>query len=313
MSAPWPAPDPVTPDVASALPFLNHAIGRSHDVTLNLEGGDVGALGSSTLVARHVANYQAAADAVAGLGAPDGPVLDVGCGVGALSAWAADRLGRGLVLCDQDAEVVAFGGATFDVPAVTDLADADPAPVVLAMEVLEHVPPPLQPAFLSDTWGRVAPGGLLVVSTPDETRYPGGWSGYEPHVGCVSPDRLHELLADATGATPSVHRLEDGPFALSLGRRVLERVANTAWTAVQRRAPTLARRLAARGSRQQALDLAEVAPAATPYRLVPAGHGVGTGLLAVVRREDAPPDRAGAARISRGGGRRGPSEQAPAR
>lgn len=285
MPAPWPPTAPCVPDVAAALPFLNRAIERSHDVTLNVEGGDVGGFGSALLVARHVANYQAAADAVAGLGAPDGPLLDVGCGVGALSAWAADRLERDLVLCDQDAEVVRFGGATFDVPAVVDLADADPAPVVLAMEVLEHVPPTAQPTFLDALWSRVAPGGLLVVSTPDETDYPGGWSGYAPHVGCVSPRQLHGLLSDATGTTPDVWRLDGGPYTMPIARRVLERVANAAWTGVQARAPRLARSLAARGGREEPLDLADVAPAATPYRLVSPRHGTGTGLLATVRRD----------------------------
>lgn len=282
----WPRPDAAhVPDVASALPYLDRAIERQHDVALNAEGGDPGGLGSPLLVARHVANYQSATIAVHDLGAPDGPVLDVGCGVGALSAWAADRLGRELVLCDQDAEVVRFGGATFDVPAVTDLTDADPAPVVLAMEVLEHVPPEAQPGFLDALWSRVAPGGLLVVSTPDETSYPGGWSGYAPHVGCVSPRELATLLRRASGREPEVWRLEGGPYAMPFRRRLLERVANAAWTGVQARTPGLARALADRGSRQDPLAVAEVAPAATPYRLVSPLHGTGTGMLATVRRD----------------------------
>lgn len=285
MPGPWPPGAASVPDVASALPFLNRAIARSHDVALNVEGGDVGGFGSPLLVARHVANYQAATDAVVALGAPDGGVLDVGCGVGALSAWAAQRLRRPLVLCDQDTDVVAFGGATFDVPTCTRLEDADPAPVVLAMEVLEHVPPAAQPGFLADVWGRVAPGGLLVLSTPDESSYPGGWSGYAPHVGVVTPRQLHERLHRATGVDPAVWRLEDGPYAMPLARRVLERVANAAWTTVQQRTPALARSLADRGGREAAWELDGVAPAATPYRLVDPRHGTGTGLLAVVRRE----------------------------
>lgn len=284
MPDPWPPTEPRVPDVASALAFLNRAIARRDTVALNVEGGDVGGFGSSLLVARHVANYQAAADAVAGLGAPSGHVLDVGCGVGALSAWVAARLGRDLVLCDQDTEVVGFGGTTFGVPALTDLDEAAPAPVVLAMEVLEHVPHEAQPDFLARAWARVVPGGLLVLSTPDETSYPGGWSGYAPHVGCVSPRQLHDLVAAATGTTPSVHRLDGGPYAMPLARRVLERVANTTWTAVQHRAPRLAGSLAARGRRQASLALDEVAPAATPFRVVPPRHGTGTGLLAVARR-----------------------------
>ena len=284
MPAPWPPTAPCVPDVAGALPFLNRAIDRSHDVALNVEGGDVGGFGSPLLVARHVANYQAATDAVTALGAPDGPVLDVGCGVGALSAWAAERLGRRLHLCDQDAEVVAFGGATFDVATTTELQDAPLAPVVLAMEVLEHVPPVAQPGFLAELWSRVAPGGLLVLSTPDESSYPGGWSGYAPHVGVVTPRQLHALLADATGQAPDVHRLEDGPYRMPVARRVLERAANAVWTGVQRGAPTLARLAASRGGRQSPWQVDAVAAAAMPFTLVDPRYGTGTGLLAVARR-----------------------------
>ena len=281
---PWPADTDVTPDVASALPFLNRAILRSHDVTLNVEGGDVGAVGSAQLVVRHVANYQAAADAVAATDAPAGPVLDVGCGIGALSAWVADRLDRALVLCDRDAEVVTFGAATFDVPVHTRLADAEAAPVVLAMEVLEHVPPAEHRAFLDQVWARVRPGGVLVLSTPDETGYPGGWSGYAPHVGCVSPRQLHERLAAVTGVDVDVWRLDGGPFDLSWGHRVLERVANAAWTKVQRATPRLARSLADRGTRQDPLTMDELQPAVVAYRVVVPTRGTGTGLIAVVRR-----------------------------
>lgn len=284
MPARWPADTDAEPDVASALPFLNRAVRRGRDVARNAEGGDVGGFGSAQLVARHVANYQVAADVVGALDLPAGPVLDVGCGVGALSAWVADRLGRALVLCDRDAQVVAFGGETFGVPAHTELAEVDAAPVVLAMEVLEHVEPAEQAGFLAQLWERVLPGGALVLSTPDETGYPGGWSGYGPHVGCVSPRQLHALLAATTDTEVLVCRLEGGPFALSGARRVLERVANSTWTAVQRLAPRAATAAAGRATRPGDLALGDVAPAATPYRVVPPTHGTGTGLVALARR-----------------------------
>lgn len=287
MPARWPPDADLVPDVASALPFLNRAIERSHDAALNVEGGDVGGVGSAQLVARHVANYQVATEAARALGAPPGAILDVGCGVGALSAWAAEVLDRALVLCDQDVDVVTFGGETFSVPAQTDLAETPPAAVVLAMEVLEHVPPDAQRPFVDLLWQHVEPGGLLVVSTPDETRYPGGWSGYAPHVGCVSPEQLHDLLASATGADVRVHRLDGGPFDLSWPRRVLERVANSTWTAVQSWLPGPADTLARRGRRQEALSLEQLERARTPFRLVPPATGSGTGLFAVVQRSEA--------------------------
>jgi len=284
MSASWLPSAPLIPDVTTALPFLNRVIEVDRAGQVNVEGGDVGGFGSPTLVVRHVANYQAAVDAVVALGAPDGPMLDVGCGVGALSAWAADRLGRELILCDRDEAVLAVGATAFEVPATTDLATIDPVPVVLAMEVLEHVEPTDQPGFLDEVWSRVAPGGLLLLSTPDESSYPGGWSGYRPHVGCVTPRQLTALLTATTGQDPTVVRLEGGPFRIPLGRRALERVANGAWGRIQSGMPTVAARLAERGGRQEPLRPGPLQRAVEPIQIVPATHGNDTGLLAVVRR-----------------------------
>jgi SAM-dependent methyltransferase len=284
MPASWPPSAALVPDVTSALPFLNRVVELERAGQVNVQGGDVGGFGSPTLVVRHIANYQAAVEAVTALGAPDGPVLDVGCGVGALSAWAADRLGRDLILCDLDPAVLGVGANAFDVAATTDLAAIDPAPVVLAMEVLEHVEPDDQPRFMDQVWSRVAPGGLLVLSTPDESSYPGGWSGYRPHVGCVTPRQLTALLLATTGQDPTVVRLEGGPFRIPRGRRALERVANGAWGRLQSNLPGVAARLAERGGRQGPLRLAPLERAIQPVDILPAAHGKDTGLLAVVRR-----------------------------
>lgn len=281
---PWSPPSELVPDVAGALPYLNKAIVRQRDAALNVEGGDVGGHGSPVLVARHVCNYQAAVAVVRASSVPAGRMLDVGCGVGALAAWAAAEAGRELTLCDQDAAVVRFGGETFDVEAVTDLADAPTAAVVTAMEVLEHVPPQAQRSFVAALWDRVEPGGVLVLSTPDESRYPGGWSGYAPHVGVLDPDGLHALLAEVTGVEVEVVRLDGGPFEVPAHRRWLERIANGAWNGVQRLVPGLAARLAARAGRAEPLDLDHLRPAATPVRVLPPGQGTGVGMLAVAFR-----------------------------
>jgi SAM-dependent methyltransferase len=281
---PWSPPSELVPDVAGALPFLNTAIVRQRDAALNVEGGDVGGHGSPVLVARHVCNYQAAVEVVRASSVPVGRMLDVGCGVGALAAWAASTAGRELTLCDQDAAVVRFGGETFGVDSVTDLADAPTAAVVTAMEVLEHVPPQAQRSFVAGLWDRVEPGGVLVMSTPDESRYPGGWSGYAPHVGVLDPAGLHALLTEVTGAEVQVVRLDGGPYEVPAGRRWLERILNGTWNGVRRLVPGLAARLASRAGRAEPLDLDHLLPAATPVRVVPTSQGTGVGMLAVAFR-----------------------------
>jgi SAM-dependent methyltransferase len=169
-------PEPVLRDaVRDAIPFLERVVNRGY---ANSEGGDV-------------ANDLAASAAVFGAGVPAGAdLLDVGCGTAALSAWLADRHGLRLHLSDHDPGVLAAASASFDVASTTtDLAAAPRCAVVTAMEVLEHVPPASQPEFVAALLDRVAPGGVLVLSTPDESHYPGGWSGYAPHVGCVDAAR----------------------------------------------------------------------------------------------------------------------------
>lgn len=254
----------------------------------NAQGGDVGGGGTSRGLLRHVANYLAAVELVEA-GAAPGPMLDVGSGVGGLAAWAADRLGRPLHLVDHDPALRAVAASAFaGVTVHADLAQVAPgaAGVVTAMEVVEHVPHAEQPAFVRQLWERVAGGGLLVVSTPDETRYLGGSSGYAPHVGCVSADELRDILARATDGLPAVWRLEGAPFALSPLMAVVQPVANRAWGVAGRLLGPVVGRVAA-----PAVTLARRLPgvAASPVkpqvRAVAPGAGTGTGLLAVVRRD----------------------------
>ena len=289
-ASPTAAPDapPVArlvPEVSSVLPFLNRirAVPPSDDA--NDEGGDVAHGGSHQLVVRHIGHYQAAAEIVVATGVPDGPVLDVGCGTGALSAWTATTLGRDLHLCDHQPGVLATASRLFDVAATTtDLDEATVAPVVTAMEVLEHVEPAAQPGFLAALWSRVAPGGVLVLSTPDESGYPGGWSGYAPHVGCVSPTLLEGLLAATTGGPVWVGRLSGRAYDVSRFRRRLERTVNVAWTRVQDTVPSLAARLASAGGPAEPLTEDDLRPWATPVDLTAWTRGSGVGMLAVAHR-----------------------------
>lgn len=284
---------PTLTDLVVALgsvdPFLVRA--RAGAGANNAEGGDPASHADPTLLARHLGNYLAAAEVARGVldtgPGDDDRLLDVGCGTGAYSAWLADRLGLPLHLADHDADVLAAASAAFDVAGTArDLADAPLARVVTAMEVLEHIEPTAQPGFLAAVVDRVAPGGVLVVSTPDESLYPGGWSGYAPHVGCVTADGLAALLTDAAGGRRvEVLRLVGGPFDVPVHRRWVESVGNRAWTALQGAAPTLSARLArGGGTHDQDAPVVDVGRVRDLHRarVLPADAGQGGSLLGIV-------------------------------
>ncbi|MBB3764451.1 bifunctional 2-polyprenyl-6-hydroxyphenol methylase/3-demethylubiquinol 3-O-methyltransferase UbiG [Sphingomicrobium lutaoense] len=101
--------------------------------------------------------------------------LDVGCGAGLLAEPLA-RLGAKVTGVDAAAEVIAVArghaeeqgleidyrvGGVEDVEGQFDL--------VTAMEVIEHVAEPT--AFVAALEKRLAPGGLLVMSTPNRTAW----------------------------------------------------------------------------------------------------------------------------------------------
>ena len=140
--------------------------------------------------------------------------LDVGCGAGLLAEPLA-RLGAEVTGVDAAEENVAVArahaagsGLAIDYRqgelAALDLAQFD---LVTAMEVLEHVAD--SAAFLAELAKRLAPGGLLVLSTPNRTaRSRLLMVGLAEAVGAiprgthhwadfVTPDELRELLREA--------------------------------------------------------------------------------------------------------------------
>ncbi len=255
----------------------------------NAEGGDVAANGSARSLVRHVANYLAAAELAEHCDPPPA-VVDVGGGTGLLGAWLARRRGTDLHLVDSDAVVrglasAAFPGAT--VHAGVDELARGSAGVVAAMEVLEHVQRADQPAFLRQLVRLVAPGGLLVLSTPDESGYLGGHSGYSPHVGVVDAARLRDLLTKVTG--PGVHlwRLGGTAFDLPWWQRYVLPVGNRVWGRVASSAPGVVK---AAGRAADALNRGQEGRtrpshlrAAADARAVELNDQRATGLLAAVR------------------------------
>src|SRR3954447_8299738 len=102
--------------------------------------------------------------------------LDVGCGAGLLAEPLA-RLGAKVIGIDATPEVIAVArehaaavGLEIDYRA-GDVQDLEGQfDLVTCMEVIEHVADPA--TFVSALAKRLAPGGLLILSTPNAT----GWS-----------------------------------------------------------------------------------------------------------------------------------------
>ncbi|MPZ74045.1 MAG: methyltransferase domain-containing protein [Nitriliruptorales bacterium] len=281
---------PTLDDLAKALdevqPYLEAArtaLGRGY---VNYEGGDVGGHSTERSLFRHVANYLAAADLAQTAGLHDS-VLDVGSGTGALTAWVAGRLGAELHLVDRDPGVRRVALSAFPhahVHATLDEVPRATVGLVTAMEVIEHISPDEQHTFVTALVSRVEPGGLLVVSTPDESGYTGGSSGYAPHIGCLDAPGLQTVLQNAAPtAQVTVWRLEGDPFHLGRVRRLVQPVANRLWTAVGPLLGPVAHRIAGPAASFADLARTHAGPELAPeVRALPASEGSGTGLVGVV-------------------------------
>lgn len=148
--------------------------------------------------------------------------IDVGCGAGLLAEPLA-RLGAAMTGVDAAAENIAAarthaagGGLAIDYHAgdiaALGLGSFD---LVTSMEVIEHVAD--KAAFVQALAASLAPGGLMILSTPNRTtrsrlvlieaaerlgRIPRGTHHWDDF---ITPDELRDLLADA-GLTMSEPR-----------------------------------------------------------------------------------------------------------
>jgi 2-polyprenyl-6-hydroxyphenyl methylase / 3-demethylubiquinone-9 3-methyltransferase len=139
--------------------------------------------------------------------------LDVGCGAGLLAEPLA-RLGAKVTGVDASSELIAVArehakamGLDVDYRAADVLEIEGRFDLVTCMEVIEHVADPA--AFLGALARRLALGGLLILSTPNQT----GWSklmmitigeglgripkGTHDFGKFIAPERMKLLLADA--------------------------------------------------------------------------------------------------------------------
>ena len=154
--------------------------------------------------------------------------LDVGCGAGLLAEPLA-RLGARVTGIDAAPQLIevakthaAGAGLTIEylMAGVEDLTGS--FDLVTAMEVIEHVADPR--AFLAALAARLAPGGLLILSTPNRTawsrlltitlaegfgRIPKGTHRYEDF---ITPDEMTAMLAEAGLAVDDVQGIAVSPM-----------------------------------------------------------------------------------------------------
>jgi len=139
--------------------------------------------------------------------------MDVGCGAGLLSEALA-RLGARVTGIDATPEVIAIANEHANAMGLeidyrtADVVDVDGQfDLITCMEVIEHVAEPQM--FLDALARRLAPGGLLILSTPNAT----GWSkllmitlgeglgqipkGTHDFDKFIAPDAMKSLLANA--------------------------------------------------------------------------------------------------------------------
>lgn len=135
------------------------------------------------------AEFQAAKDYVAG----DQRVLDVGCGPGRFSTYCKGPY-KGIELNPQAVADAQRHGRNVVLEKLEDQPEAA-FDVVTLFQVLEHVPDPQ--AFLAEAARRVAPGGRLIVTTPDMD----GYMAHSPnHVLNYPPHHISWWTADAIAA-----------------------------------------------------------------------------------------------------------------
>ncbi|HWH33446.1 MAG TPA: methyltransferase domain-containing protein [Egibacteraceae bacterium] len=257
----------------------------ARDGWVNGQGGDVACAGNHRALSRHTANYLAAA-AMAGPAPAGARLVDVGGGVGAFTVWLAQRLGARPTLVDADPDVLRVAAAAFpELSTAAGMGDTatGAAWLVTAMEVVEHVPPRAQLGFVRGLAGLVAPGGALVVSTPDESRYMGRSSGYAPHVGVLDAAGLEGLLAEATGLPVQVWRLEGEAFHVGGLERLVLPMANRAVGGLRRSVPGIMDAASHLWTRVGAARPRRAQPHVPAVRPVRASEGRGSGLVAVVR------------------------------
>ena len=148
----------------------------------------------------HVERYRFAAGLI-----PDGAaVLDAACGVGYGSRMLAELARPAeVVAVDVSGEAIDYAISHYDHPLVTykcaDLLAADLGverfDVIVSFETLEHIAQDRE--FLARLRRALAPGGMLLISTPNEEVLPLDPGHYAYHVRHYTSAEFAALLAES--------------------------------------------------------------------------------------------------------------------
>lgn len=162
---------------------------------------------------RHVAAYRYAADRIGGR------VLDAGCGEGYGAAILATRA-TDVVGVDLEAEIVRraaarYPSARFEVANLVSLPYEDASfDAIVSLQVIEHLHTPHE--FIAECARILAPGGTLIVSTPNRLTFSPDGTRNPFHTFEFAPQDLRALMVRSF---PGMSVL--GTFH-GLGVRVLE-------------------------------------------------------------------------------------------
>lgn len=170
--------------------------------------------------ARHEAAYRWVAEAIT----PGSRVLDAGCGEGYGAQMLRDS-GARVIAVEYDKPACRHARATYGLPIVrANLAQIPFAPgsfdVVVAMQVIEHLWSLSQ--FLVDARQLLAPGGRLIVTTPNRPVFsPGLGRGDKPvnlfHVEEFDAEQVEAMLTTAGFAHVEVIGLHQDETATHFG------------------------------------------------------------------------------------------------
>lgn len=141
-------------------------------------------------------------------GLAGGRVLDVGCGDGRGIHELSQLLGPTFdcVGVDFSERAIAFArlmapAIAFEVQEGASLGFTDGSfALVVAREVIEHIPPSDIPAFLAELYRVIAPGGKLLLTTPSENR-----KVLDKHFQHFTPSKLDAVVRDAGFVTEHIH------------------------------------------------------------------------------------------------------------